>query len=331
MKISNKLLIGYAAVFLTIIIEIILIFIVIKRTDWNEERVEYAYTQLSALEEINGFVNRQLKELSDLILLGDDELYEYRDYKTRTIQAIKKYTEITKQEIAYVEEEEEEQVVRDLETKYLEIVEYSQLVISAISVGNIDTAIGILENEIEEKYDEEFISLLENQIEDERIEIQRTLLAIKRFKNKIKNVAVLAILFTIVATVFVTVLVFKRIALPIKNLSSISQEIGRGKLDTEINISSNDEIGTLAKNLGQMVKDLKIYIEKEKELAVSKAKQEELEKSLYVLEKSFAEKEYLMKELNHRVKNNLAMISALVNLKNSSLGESGLNLPPIPA
>jgi PAS domain S-box-containing protein len=39
------------------------------------------------------------------------------------------------------------------------------------------------------------------------------------------------------------------------------------------------------------------------------------------LQKSLEEKDYLMKELNHRVKNNLAIISSLMNLKDSSLGD----------
>jgi two-component sensor histidine kinase len=34
------------------------------------------------------------------------------------------------------------------------------------------------------------------------------------------------------------------------------------------------------------------------------------------------EKEYLMKELNHRVANNLAIITSLINLKNRTLGDS---------
>ena len=46
------------------------------------------------------------------------------------------------------------------------------------------------------------------------------------------------------------------------------------------------------------------------------------------LRKSLREKEYLLKELNHRVKNNLAMITSLIHLKNYSL-ENGVDLSDI--
>ena len=40
------------------------------------------------------------------------------------------------------------------------------------------------------------------------------------------------------------------------------------------------------------------------------------------LKKALEEKDYLMKELNHRVKNSLMMITSLISLKNASLGET---------
>ncbi len=49
-----------------------------------------------------------------------------------------------------------------------------------------------------------------------------------------------------------------------------------------------------------------------RELCEQKKKEAELEKAL-------KEKDYLMKELNHRVKNNLMMISSLISLKNASM------------
>jgi len=39
------------------------------------------------------------------------------------------------------------------------------------------------------------------------------------------------------------------------------------------------------------------------------------------LQKSLEEKDYLMKEINHRIKNNLTMITSLISLKDSSLGD----------
>jgi PAS domain S-box-containing protein len=47
----------------------------------------------------------------------------------------------------------------------------------------------------------------------------------------------------------------------------------------------------------------------------------EQKKTEQQLQKALEEKEYLMQELNHRVKNNLAMISSLISLKNGALSE----------
>jgi two-component sensor histidine kinase len=45
----------------------------------------------------------------------------------------------------------------------------------------------------------------------------------------------------------------------------------------------------------------------------------ELKRTAYELQKSLAEKDNLMKELNHRVKNNLLMVTSLISLKESAL------------
>ena len=63
------------------------------------------------------------------------------------------------------------------------------------------------------------------------------------------------------------------------------------------------------------VKELRLFIEGFEQIIVRKKMEKQLRSSL-------AEKDSLMAELNHRVKNNLAIISSLINLKNSALGNS---------
>jgi PAS domain S-box-containing protein len=63
------------------------------------------------------------------------------------------------------------------------------------------------------------------------------------------------------------------------------------------------------------VKELRLFIEGFEQIIQRRKMEEQLRSSL-------AEKDYLMSELNHRVKNNLAIISSLIALKISALGNS---------
>jgi two-component sensor histidine kinase len=47
-----------------------------------------------------------------------------------------------------------------------------------------------------------------------------------------------------------------------------------------------------------------------------------LEETEQRLKKTIEEKDFLMKEINHRIKNNLVMVSSLISLKDASLGDS---------
>jgi HAMP domain-containing protein len=105
-------------------------------------------------------------------------------------------------------------------------------------------------------------------------------------------VIIIGIIFTFL-TAFVALLLGKWVAKPIVELSATAKTIGEGLLDTRAEVSSKDEIGSLAKSLNLMATNLKDTMTSRDNL-VSEVKQrikaeEEKEKIIVELEKALDE------------------------------------------
>lgn len=68
------------------------------------------------------------------------------------------------------------------------------------------------------------------------------------------------VLATVLVFVFITIQIAKTIIRPLKELNKAAQGIAQGNLDVEIDIPSDDEVGTLARSLSETAKELKIRI-----------------------------------------------------------------------
>ena len=168
-------------------------------------------------------------------------------------------------------------------------------------------------------------------------------LSLDKYNSSVRDITISMTWLTVIIAMLgflVSILLAKRFTKPIMILDKTTKLITEGDLNAHADIKTGDELESLASSFNMMTNSLRIEREnleakvKERtsqledtnviltrEVNERKKAEDSLQKYTFELQNSLKEKEVLLKEIHHRVKNNLQIITSLLSLQSMRIND----------
>ncbi|MFC1760897.1 ATP-binding protein [Planctomycetota bacterium] len=263
MRIRDELRLGFATVLLMVLVLAGLLFWSLQQRVYQQERTEFAYTQGTIVKDLYTHLNRQLKEVSNYLVLDRDENLDKFDHSSEEIIALlSRWETLIASEIAFgdnhkrVEETTEGRVFGQTKQFCFESLAGCRKALALKGAGQDQKAQRLWREKLEPRFDKQFEELFGDVIAGEEDEIRTVHEAAHRAQILVSWLSIGIVGFAVVVTALVAWHTIRRITKPITCLRDAMIRVGQGDWNTSLDLQGNDEIGELTLAFKQMAEDM---------------------------------------------------------------------------
>lgn len=259
MKIKHRILGLQLVVAGIVIIMAAVAFVSHRYSDYYLRRVEWTNYQLDAITSVSLHANDYLKQIVELLLIGDAERSDYRRSADDLAAELESTRKLTLNEHAFLLRMGEPSDIThelhrlDRAAELLEAMDASVETMILLSANQQqEQAVSLFRNRIEQELGAEFDSLLRAAVLSEQQKVARAEQRADDAWTRIIWVTLAAAFLALAACLITAQRLATSLLRPIRHLIVGTEAVGRGDLSSHIDDYGNDELGQLARGFNRM-------------------------------------------------------------------------------
>lgn len=235
-----------------------------RYSDYYLRRVEWTNYQLDAITSVSLHANDYLKQIVELLLIGDDERSDYKRSAQDLSAELESARKLTLNEHAFLLRMGEPSNVKDELQRLDRMAELSDEMAGAVEemlrlrkAERQEDAVQLFRQKIEQRLGAEFDSLLRAAVLSEQQKVARAEHRADDAWARIIWVTLAAAFLALAVCLITAQRLASSLLRPIRHLIAGTKAVGRGDLSGHIAYQGNDELGLLAQGFNRMGAQLK--------------------------------------------------------------------------
>lgn len=338
MSLKARLLLLLATVTAAVCLTAATVYLTIRETEFYRQRVALAHQQLATMVELAHAASRYSGEISEVLLLGEEEWPEFVAARERLEENLLELERATRQEVSFLEgrrpaeattETEEFDHIATLRRLYGEIDRSVEQLVLLQDSGRRADALIVFRAGIESRLDAEFQRLLAEGIAGEHEEVAEAQAAADALSRQLTFVLVAVAGLGLAACTAAALWLNRSLSQSIGRLMQGAAAIGRGDLAHRIAVAGRDELAVLSRAFNEMADRIEdqqqrlVSIQRDLESQV-RARTQELERANQRLQHLDRSRVRFLADISHELRTPLTILrgEAEVSLRGTSRPEA---------